>query len=116
MKKNREHNEEMEKERKISERETAVDAAYKLKCEMLECRGYKIRKENAMQTCGTEERRKANLDRWGYSMDTYPRFNGGHEAQRYDGMGADPCDERNNRSWLLIPSIILKESLLPWLR
>ena len=102
----REHNEEMEKERMISEREDEVDAAIEKEYEAWERRGYKVEKEITIRTCGTEERRKANLARWGYSMDEDPRFNGEHEAHGYDGVGADPCDARNNRNWLLNTTLV----------
>ena len=59
-----------------------------------------------MRTCGTEERRKANLARWGYSMDTDPRFNGEHATHGYDGVGPDTCDDKNRRNWLLNTTLV----------
>ena len=49
----------------------------------------------------TVERREANYRRYGWSMDTDPRFNGMHEAEGYDGVGPDPCDPNNRRTWLM---------------
>jgi len=102
----RKHNEEKEKERKISEREDAVDAAFEKDYEAWERRGYKVGKEVTIRTCETEERRKANLARNGYSMDTDPRFNGEHEAHGYDGFGPDPCDDKNRRNLLLNTTLV----------
>ena len=62
-------------------------------------------KEVTMRTCGTQERRDANLARYGYSMEKDPRFNGEHALLGYDGVGPDPCDPQNMRSWFLSPGV-----------
>ncbi len=56
-----------------------------------------------MQTCGTKKRREASLDRYGYSMEKDPMFNGEHASLEYDGIGPDPCDHHNMRLWFLNP-------------
>ena len=102
----RDHNDDMEKERKISEEEDAADAAFEKAYEAWERRGYMVRKEIAMRTCGPEERRIANFRSFGYSMDLDPRFNEEHEAHGYDGVGPAPCDDGNNRRWLLNKTLV----------
>ena len=57
-------------------------------------------KEITARTNGTEERRIANLARFGYSFENDPRFNGEHAIRGYEGVGPDPCDPGNNRVWL----------------
>ena len=96
----REHTEKMEKERTISEREDVVDAAFEKEYKAWERKGYKIGKEIPMRNFGTEEECKAILARWGYSMDVNPHFDGEHIMHGYDGVGADPCEERNNRYYM----------------
>jgi len=58
-----------------------------------------------LRTCGTEERRAQNLAKFGYRMETDPRFNGEHAAHGYEGIGPDPCDIYNKRGWLLNLSV-----------
>ena len=53
-----------------------------------------------MRTCGTKERRAANMAKFGYIMDNDPRYNGEHAAMGYDVDGPDPCDPNNNPGWL----------------
>ena len=38
---------------------------------------------------------------YGYNKDLDPRFNGDHEQAGYEGVGPDPCDPLNRRTWLL---------------
>ena len=66
-----------------------------------ERRAYLDGKEMTSRVNNTAERREANYRRYGWSMDLDPRFNGMHEAQGYEGVGPDPCDPNNRRSWLL---------------
>ncbi len=41
-------------------------------------------KKITARTNGTEERRIANLGRFGYNFDNDPRFNGEHAIRRYE--------------------------------
>ena len=66
---------------------------------------YALGKEITLKTCGTEERRNANLSRFGYNMEMDSRFKGDHAGLGYDGAGPDPCDDRNKRGWLLNASV-----------
>ena len=38
---------------------------------------------------------------YNYSKERDPRFNGEHAAAGYEGVGPDPCDPSNRRSWLM---------------
>ena len=57
-------------------------------------------KKITARTNGTEERRIANLDRFGYTFDNDPRFNGERAIRGYGGVGPDLYDPGNNRAWL----------------
>ena len=83
-----------------------MDASFEKEYEARERRGYKVEKEITMRTCGTEERRNANLASYGYSMDTDPRFNGEHASHGYDGVGPGPCDEKNRPKWRLNTTLV----------
>jgi len=39
-------------------------------------------------------------------MESDPRFNGEHEAHGDDGVGPDPCDEKNTRNRLLNKTLV----------
>ena len=96
--------EHLEKEEKIQKRaaiEDAAEAAFIEAYQEWEREGYRRGKEITMRTCGTKERQDANLARFGYKKEDNPRFNGLHDQAGYDGVGPDPCDPNNRRSWLL---------------
>ena len=77
-----------------------AEAAFVEEYQQWERGTYILGKEITMRTCGTKERRAANMARFGYIMDSDPRFNGEHAAKRYEGVGPYPCDPRNSRGWL----------------
>ena len=96
----------MEKEaagQKRKAAEEAKEAAFMESYKEWERNAYRLGKAVTRRTCGTKERRAANMARFGYSMDIDPRFNGAHTALGYDGVGPDPCDPHNHRAWLLNP-------------
>jgi hypothetical protein len=64
--------------------EDAREAAFLEELAQWERNAYALGKEITLRTCGTEERRKANLARFGYIMEMDPRFNGEHAALGYD--------------------------------
>ena len=97
----KEHLEKEAMEKKRVAIEDAAEAAHIQAYQAWERVGYRIGKEITMRTCATKERQEANWARFGYSMAADPRFNGQHESHGYDGVGADPCDPDNRRSWLL---------------
>jgi len=94
---------EMEKraaKQKRAAAEDAKEAAFLEEYKQWERDAYRIGKEITMRTNGTAERAKENFARFGYSFETDPRFNGDHALLGYDGVGDDPCDPHNFRSWL----------------
>jgi len=96
----------MEKEaagQKRKAAEEAKEAAFMESYKEWERNAYRLGKAVTRRTCGTKERRAANMLAFGYSMDIDPRFNGEHTALGYDGVGPDPCDPHNHRAWLLNP-------------
>jgi hypothetical protein len=65
-------------EQKRKAAEVAIEAAFVEFYKQWERDAYIRGKEVTMRTCGTHERRDANLARYGYSMETDPRSNGEH--------------------------------------
>ena len=80
--------------------EDAREAAFLEEYKQWERDAYRIGKDITRRTNGTKERQEANFAKFGYSFEKDPRFNGEHVALGYDGVGPDPCDPHNHRSWL----------------
>ncbi len=80
--------------------EDAKEAEFVEAYKQWEREAYRIGKAITIKTNGTKERRKANFARFDYSFEIDPRFNGEPAALGYDGVGDDPCDPHNFRSWL----------------
>ena len=96
----REANKKRAAEQKRKAVEDAAEAAFVEEFQQWERDAYIQGKEITMRTCGTKERRAANMARFRYNMESDPRFNGEHAAIGYEGVGPDPCDPHNNRGWL----------------
>ena len=86
---------EVEEKRAAEQKRKAVEDAKKAEFveafQQWEWDAYIMGKEITMRTCGTKERWAANMAKFGYNMDSDPRFNGEHAAKGYDGVGPDPC-------------------------
>ena len=85
--------------------EDAKEAAFVEAYKQWEREAYRIGKQITRRTNGTKERQEINFAQFGYSFEIDPRFNGEHKALGYDGVGDDPCDPHNFRSWLKAPLV-----------